>query len=287
MPTSISQGFQQLKVNLEITSLQSATASARQQNVRAAVEKHMTVLNSFLTGSYRRSTMIAPLAEADVDVFVVLDSSYFEQNGQAALLDKLKRALAKEYNNSTISRAGQAVTIRFTDFYVDVVPAFNRQGGGYLIPDSILKRWISTDPTKHVSLWSELNSRKDGKFVPLVKMLKGWNKEHSQLLRSFHLETLAYDVLNSVTITDYPSGVRYFFDHSRAKIVSGTFDPAGYGGNVGAYLDTQQKRDDVVTRLKAAYDKALEAERFERDGYTKSAYSKWQVIFGDYFPHYG
>ena len=34
------------------------------------------ILDDFLTGSYARSTMIAPLTEADIDVFVVLDSGY-------------------------------------------------------------------------------------------------------------------------------------------------------------------------------------------------------------------
>jgi tRNA nucleotidyltransferase (CCA-adding enzyme) len=158
MATTIKQGFEQLKGNLEITDLQSETVSTRQQNVREAVEKELVVLDSFLTGSYRRNTMIAPLAEADIDIFVVLDASYFEQNGQAALLDKVKRVLKKTYPKTPdISRDGQAVTIAFSDFQVDVVPSFYRQGGGFLIPDSVMSRWISTDPKKHVQIWSDAN----------------------------------------------------------------------------------------------------------------------------------
>jgi hypothetical protein len=33
------------------------------------VSSEMEVLDSFLTGSYRRSTMIAPLSQADIDIF--------------------------------------------------------------------------------------------------------------------------------------------------------------------------------------------------------------------------
>lgn len=286
MPTTITAGFQKLKENLEITSLQASTASSRQQNVRDAVKKEMAVVDDFLTGSYKRNTMIAPLSEADIDVFVVLDPSYFEQNGQASLLDKVKRALLKTYNNSTISRDGQAVTIKFTDFYVDVVPGFNRQGGGYLIPDSVGKRWIATDPKKHVELWTQRNAEKAQKFVPLVKMLKAWNKKHSQTLHSFHLETIVYDVMAAYSI-DYPASVRYVLDQARSKVQNGVFDPAGYGGNVGAYLDTQAKKDNVITKLKAAYEKAAEAENYEKNGQTSLAYGKWGVIFGDYFPTYG
>jgi hypothetical protein len=286
MPTTITAGFQKLKENLEITTLQSTKVAERQKNVRDAVGREMTVLTDFVTGSYQRSTMIAPLSEADVDVFVVLDAKYYEANGQAALLDKVKRAIEKTYRDTKISRAGQAVTVKFSDFYVDVVPGFYRNGGGYLIPDSPDKRWIETDPTKHVELWADLNRKKSGSFVPLLKMLKQWNRRHSAIFRSFHLETLAYDVLQNVTISDYPSGCRYVFDKARDKL-SWLSDPAGYSGNVGTYLDTQQKRDDAKAKLTSAYEKAVDAENLEKNGRTSQAYDKWRIIFGDYFPVYG
>ena len=73
MVTTISEAFRQFRSNLEITTLQEGTTSTRQQNVRDAVAADFTVLESFLTGSYRRNTMIAPLKTADIDVFVVLD----------------------------------------------------------------------------------------------------------------------------------------------------------------------------------------------------------------------
>ena len=66
MATTIPVAFQKLKENLEITGLQKSTVSARQNNVREVVENNLTVLDSFLTGSYSRSTMIAPLKDADV-----------------------------------------------------------------------------------------------------------------------------------------------------------------------------------------------------------------------------
>jgi hypothetical protein len=288
MPITIVQGFDKLKQNLEITDLQVSTVSTRQQNVRDAVESEMTVLDSFLTGSYRRNTMIAPLSEADADVFIILHPDYYEQNGQASLLDKIKRILRKTYTKTPeISRNGQAVTITFTDFQVDVVPAFYRDGGGFLIPDSILQRWIATDPKIHVEIWSKSNNDHNGDIVPLIKMIKGWNKQHSGLLRSFHLETLILQILNNVTISDYPSGVRYVLDKARLQVQYAVIDPAGYGGNIGDYLDTATKIQDVVSRMETAYNRAVEAERLARENKTKEAYDKWRLIFGDYFPAYG
>ncbi len=288
MATTITQGFTSLLGNLNITDLQASTVSTRQQNIRDAFTAEMDVLDTFLTGSYKRSTMIAPLSEADIDVFVVLDAKYYEQNGQAALLDKVKRVLKKTYPKTPdISRDGQAVTITFNDFRVDVVPGFYRTGGGYLIPDSILKRWIETDPKKHVEIWSAANKAHDGDLVQLIKMIKAWNKEHSQLLRSFHLETTIVQVLENVTISNYPSGARYVFDKARDKVRGWIADPAGYGGDVGAYLSEKSPIDDVVSRLESAYQRAVDAEQLEREGKTSQAFDKWKIIFGKYFPAYG
>lgn len=288
MATTINQSFLQFKSNLEITGLQQQTVSTRQQNVRDAVAADLTVLDSFLTGSYRRSTMIAPLKDADIDIFVVLDASYFKQDGQAWLLDKVKTTLKKSYPSTPkISRNGQAVTITFTDFTVDVVPAFYRQGGGYLIADSVNGRWIATDPKKHVDIWSTANTWHNGNLVPLIKMIKAWNRQHSALLRSFHLEAMIMSILTNVTISDYSSGVRFVFDKARQAVKSATYDPSGYGGDLADYLNTQQKISDVVSRLETAYNRAIEAEHFDKQGRTSMAVEKWRMIFGDYFPAYG
>jgi len=286
MATTINQGFEQLCRNLEITDLQEQTVSTRQTNVRDAVGQELTVLDSFLTGSYRRSTMISPLREADVDVFVVLASEYFEQEGYTSLLDKVKRALKKTYKTPEISRNGHAVTITFSDFKVDVVAAFNRKGGGFLIPDSVGKKWISTDPKKHVDLWSVSNKAHNGDLVPLIKMIKGWNKTHSASLRSFYLECMVRDALANVTISNFPSGVRFSLDKLKTKVTFKVPDPSGYDGDVGAYL-VGTELADTVRRLEKAHGYALEAERLEKAGKTEQAFDHWQAVFSDYFPTYG
>jgi len=255
---------------------------------------HLAVVDSFLTGSYKRNTMIAPLKEADVDIFVLLDAKYFhhynhgQNGGQAGLLDLVKRKLKLTYTSTPdISRSGQAVSIRFTDFVVDVVPAFSRQGGGYLIPNSITTSWLSTDPKKHVELMASSNSRNEGRVVPLVKMIKGWNKSSGSYFRSFHLEVLAMEILNGVTISDYPSGARYFFDKGRTLITQKNLDPAGYGDDVGSYINTQQKVQEAIAKFQLAYDRALKAEAYANQGSIAEAVAMWQKVFGGYFPNYG
>lgn len=294
MATTIPIAFQKLKENLEITGLQKSTVSTRQDNVRAVVANDLTVEDSFLTGSYSRNTMIAPLKEADVDIFIVLHPNYFhhynngQNGGQAGLLDLVKRTLKKTYTKTPdISRNGQAVTIQFTDFLVDVVPGFNRQGGGYLIPNSISKSWIPTDPKKHVEIVSSENIAHSGNLVPLIKMIKGWNKNSGNFFNSFHLEVLALQILRDVKISDFPSGMRYFFDKSRDLVTKKNLDPAGYGQDVGSYINTQEKIQEAVAKFQLAYDRAIKAEDYNNRGNTQAAIEMWRKIFGDYFPAYG
>lgn len=293
MAVTIPQGFLQLRQNLEITDLQRATVSTRQTNIRSVIEGDLIVKDSFLTGSYSRNTMIAPLKEADVDIFVVLDVRYFhhyngQNGGQAGLLDLVKKTLRKTYTRTPdLSRNGQAVTIRFEDFVVDVVPGFYRQGGGFLIPNSLTQSWISTNPKEHVRIFSEENQWHQSNFVPLLKMIKGWNRQINRQFHSFHLEVMAYHILKGVQISDFPSGMRYLFDKGRTFVAAKNLDPAGYGGDVSYYIDSQTRVAEAVGRFETAYDRALNAEHYAKQGYIEAAFEKWRQIFGEYFPAYG
>ncbi|TKY92266.1 MAG: nucleotidyltransferase [Candidatus Methanomarinus sp.] len=253
MAKTILESFKKLKANLEITGLQHSTVSTRQQNVRKVIENELDVLDSFLTGSYSRHTMIAPLSEADIDIFVILNPSYYEEDGQVNLLDRVKRVLLKTYTKTPkISRNGQAVTITFANFVVDVVPAFNRKDGGFLIPNSIKKEWISTNPKTHVEIMSNENDKHDGNLIPIVKMIKGWNKNINHAYVSFYLELLAINIFTNVTISDYSSGLRYFFDKGREVIKYKVKDPVEYGGQING-LDNVSTIEEAVSRFETAY----------------------------------
>jgi hypothetical protein len=286
--TTIASSFSRFRTNLEITGLQQATVSTRQTNVRDAVARRLTVLDSFVTGSFRRHTMISPLAEADIDVFVVLDASYWSTDGQASVLDKVRSALLETYTKTPkISRNGQAVTITFDDFKVDVVPGFNRKGGGYLIPDSIGKRWISTNPKVHETFITNANAAHNGNLVPLIKMLKSWNRGISDSFRSFYLELLVEKALNGVTISNDWSGCRFAFDKGREIIKFKIADPADLDGDQVSGLLTASTVENAVARFETAFKRSSLAIEYESKGNVEAAVGEWRKVFGDYFPAYG
>ena len=118
-------------------------------------------------------------------------------------------------------------------------------------------------------------------------MIKAWNRNIGRQFQSFHLEVLAYHILKGVTISDFPSGMRYFFDKGRELIARENPDPAGYSGNVGYYINTQEKVKVAVEKFMLAHDRAVKAEDYARRGGAQTAIEKWIQVFGDYFPAYG
>jgi hypothetical protein len=286
MATTIQAGFAKLRANLEITGLQTITVSTRQIGVRDAVARSFTVLDSFLAGSYARSTMIAPLGDADIDIFIVLDPSYYSKYTPASLLDRLRKVLLETYTTtSKISRNGQAVTLSFRDFQVDVVPAFNRNGGGFVIPNSLTATWISTDPTVHARALTAANRVHNGNLVPLIKMIRGWNRVINGAFVGFYLELMTMDILDNIRIEDDPSGVRYVFDKGREKIKLKQIDPAGFGNQVNG-LSGVYTIQDAISRFETAYGRASRAEQLARENKVAAAFDEWRKIFGNYFPAY-
>lgn len=118
-------------------------------------------------------------------------------------------------------------------------------------------------------------------------MLKAWNRTINGHFRSFHLEVLAWRIFDGVTISDFPSGARYYFDKGRQLITKPNPDPAGFGGDVGYYIGTTQQIADAASRFTTAYNRALKAEEYARKGSTANALAEWHKVFGDSFPAYG
>jgi hypothetical protein len=209
--------------------------------------------------------MISPLTEADIDIFVCLHPSYFNafngtNGGPAGLLDRVKQTLRKTYTTTPdVSRNDQAVTIRFSDFVVDVVIGFNRTGAGYLIANAVSNFWLETDPKKHVAIMSEANKHHKGNLVPLIKMIKSWNKAQGAFFRSFHLEVLALEAFRNVTISDFPSGLRFFFDKAHTLVRGKNLDPAGYGDDIVRYI-TQSNVEEASRKFQGAFNTAINAE---------------------------
>lgn len=115
-------------------------------------------------------------------------------------------------------------------------------------------------------------------------MIKGWNRAINDGFGGFYLELLAQKILNGVTISDFPSGVRFVFDKGREQIRYSVTDPSGFGDEVQG-LRGVANVDEAVKRFTTAYERAIQAEGLAREGYTELAFLEWKKFLAITSPH--
>ena len=209
------------------------------------------------------------------------------------MLDLVRKALLVEYPRTpNVSRNGQAVTIRFSDFVIDVVPAFALPwyswSSGWEICDSRSNGWITTNPKKHVELSAAANRAHGGHLVPRIKQLKAWNVAAGEPLHSFHLEALAWSIFGTSWLwknsqrSDWVS-VRYFFNKARSGLNDPLHDPAGTGADVAAYLHGVALKA-AISNVTTAYDRCVRAELAAKEGDIAAMHRAYGQVFGEHYP---
>jgi hypothetical protein len=281
----VDDAFDNLKSALEITDAEAKTASTRQRLIREHLDAHLDIADDFLTGSYKRHTKTKPLA--DVDIFVVLDPSGAQaglaEQSPAVVLQDLANVLRKRWDDVTVDRMAAVVSYGDDVASFEVVPALEREGGGYLIPDTLTGGWIATDPSIHQDQATAKNAECGGKWIPLVKMIKGINRQlNGPVSPSFLLEVMARDIV-SQPFGRYQDEVSWFLATAADRIAEAWPDPAGLGPDVNAEMSAVQQ----ATARQALEDAAAIAQHavwLEDDGQDRAAVEEWRRLFGSRMP---
>jgi len=64
--------------------------------------------------------------------------------------------------------------------------------------DNAARRRLDPDPDQHETYMAERNGTLSYQLKPLVRMLKRWNRVHSERLESFHLEVMTASMFQSL-----------------------------------------------------------------------------------------
>jgi hypothetical protein len=161
-----------------------------------------------------------------------------------------------------------------------VVPAFDRDGGGYFIPNPDAGNWIATNPKRHHELSIAKNAACDGKFVPFAKMVKGINRELGEpVAPSFLLEVMAQAMVKT-PFGRYQDEIVLFLATAAECIDQEWPDPAGLGGDVNTVMSPAEKlaAADALRTAQATAERAIE---LEDDGQERAAYDDWKKLFGN------
>lgn len=274
-----------------------ATAHARVRSVLQNDADFKKVhVNTFLTGSYKRDTAIRPrridgvLKRPDVDIIVI--TNHTVKDAPADVIAALHKALKNAgYTNLTVNR--RSISIFMTTVEMDVVPIIDTGDGMYKIPDKDAGEWLITNPPGHTTWCTGVNKKADGRFKPLVKMLKWWRRENLPDLRrpkGFILEALVAEHM-SYTETSYEELFLKLLKTIKSAYVWDSMwggvpklaDPAVPGGNVFSHVTAEEFKTfyDTVSRHIGLIEKA-QAEADDTE-----ALKKWRAVFGSCFPASG
>lgn len=289
------QAFEKFRQALEISDTEQKDASKRQNDVRDCIREGFDLKTDFLSGSHKRHTKTKPLKDVDV-MFVLGDKEKWRRDKPPIdTLLAFEKCLKKTYTEQGQVEIGRrSVTVEFEKVYypenhdgkvlsIDAVPAFECSGGDYEIPDKITGTWIKTNPEKHKEQATAKNKEVDEKWVPLVKMAKGWNRANGKAVKpSFLIEVMAEELVEA-PFSNYPDEVRNFFAAMEANLERSWSDPSGLGPPVSDQM-TPQLIADARKMLQEAQRKATLARRAEETGRQGEALRIWREVLGDYFP---
>jgi hypothetical protein len=286
------QAFDKFRQRLELSDPEKKDAARRHTEVRDCIRGGFDLKTDFLSGSYKRHTKTKPLKDVDI-MFVLGDKEKWRRDKTPAeMLDAFEQRLKKQFSDAECCR--RAVTVEFEKNYypeghdgkvlsIDALPAFECGGGNYEIPDKITGTWIKTNPDKHGEQATAKNKELDERWVPLVKMTKGWNRANGKPIKpSFLIEVMAEELIEA-PFSNYPDEIRNFFAALEANIGRSWPDPAGLGPPVSDQM-TPALVANAKKALREAHRKAALARRAEETGRQGEALSIWRDVLGDYFP---
>jgi hypothetical protein len=290
---TVDEAFERFRQRLELSETERQDAIRRHNDLRDCIRAGFDIERDFLTGSYARHTKTKPLK--DIDIFFCLGEKdkHWRSKTPREVLDAFQACLAKRYGVDDVEPGRRCVTVEFEKrnptadeegkvLSNDAVPAYEL-ADCYEIPDRDLGKWIKTDPEIHKEKSTTKNKECGSKWVPLVKMLKRWNRSAGKpIAPSFLIEVMALELVDP-PFTTYANEVRRFFAAAEAEIMRDWPDPAGFGPPVSDQMTTD-KRQKAVAALRTAEVNAARAIRLEQQGKTGEALALWREIMGKYFP---
>jgi hypothetical protein len=127
-------------------------------------------------------------------------------------------------------------------------------------------------------------------------MLKAWNRAAGRPLHGFHLEVMAWKVLDpgwraawfgaGLGMGSDPENLARFFAEAPDRLRRKLPDPARGEGDIGAYL-TDLGREEAISKLETAGSRCKRAAQLLADGDVAGANALYRKVFGDASPREG
>lgn len=207
------------------------------KEIKKALEKEIEgTIDLNYGGSVAKHTHVDGLS--DIDSLVLLNESELENKSPQEAKTYFYDRLCERFPNSTIEKGTLAVTVKFEDVEIQLLPAIKWRRG-FQIADASGAKWSNINPKKFSQELSSLNQKLGNKLVPTVKLARAiiFTLPEKRRLSGYHTEALAVDIFRDYagrTITK--DMLRYFFKEAGKKVLTPIADKTGQSRVVDAYL---------------------------------------------------
>jgi hypothetical protein len=287
MPYTVAVSFDQFFDQINLGGDHRSTANGRRDDIVSKLSKSFDIVEAFSTGSIPKYTALRQ--HADLDVMVALHyEKHIKDKTPTQVLQNVRDALSQW--RTGVRRNGQAITLSYTTWpSVDIVPVSrtvdsNGKVVHYNVPDSNTDKWIESKPKELATTIESKASACGPNFRRIVKMIKHWNRIHSDYLQSYHIEVLAIKLFNT-DLSDTPWQVFQFFNNAKTLLESYLWYETNFVDNYLSWSD----RQEVLKRFDTAIAKSRDAwsKTYGTNSDHKGAIEIWRQIFGSDFPAYG
>lgn len=286
MPSTVAEAFEEYDEALKLNPDERDDAIETHHEIRERLAKAKISAGAILQGSLARKTMLSPLRDIDMIVFMTDDHEHLmdDPDGPDQAMSMIEIELQQLYPTATCDRSRHALKIDFGDdgFSFDVVPAFDRDDSDLIdIANRDEGTWDTSDTRRVIGVVQQRNQTCDGRFVHQVRMIKDWGRDSAPDIPGFVLECVVYAVVTGAQ--DHPQALDVAFNDGADVVDSGTVKVPGGDENVLERL-TNAERATLRTALSAAGRRSGEAVALGQDGDEQGAIDVWHALLGDPFP---
>lgn len=251
-------------------------ARGHRSSIQTRLDNWLGVKEMFETGSLRHGTGVWNYS--DVDYIVSLKGT---RPTPTTALNNVRDALKDKYPNTTVRVSRPAVVCEFAsgDETVEVVPAFDADGGGYWIPNPAdHTSWMKTHPKDHNNWVNKVNQKHSGGAKNLARLAKTWKYKRSVPVSSCYLEMRAAKYADGENNWILPMDLYHYLKDLQTLKLAAMNDPTGLGSRFTAYSSTSTGTD-ALSKLDTAVSRATKAN----DAYLKddhaTAIAQWKLVF--------
>lgn len=303
--SEVEAAFREYLHRIELNPARVALASKRYGAIKKQLESELSGALVKQVGSFQRKTKIRPESDneaLDIDVLVVFATAHeFSANGLSPA-DGLKRVKGGLTDDGTYEAMrprtdAPVVTLVYADgFRFELIPAYQDRTGRHTTredPPSYLVAtndgWCPNDYDYDARAITAINQSAvvRGKVVPLIKILKKFNRIHDIPLTSFHVELLVATKLVSRLKEWQAKGYTWGYRHMVAEFFSGSAGVIGQSLQVPDSVTPPYKSDLslwTISSIRKRYEEF--GSRAWRLCEAEADLLAWAKFMGDPFPKF-